>query len=52
MFFPVLFIIFAFYEFIEFMYKRENVECYFGDILEFCSGYTFTGLCLSLINSL
>lgn len=47
---PLLFIIFAFYEFIEFLYKREKTEHYCGDILEFCLGYTALGLCLSLIS--
>jgi hypothetical protein len=43
-FFPLFAIIFLVYELIEYWLKYDNIECTIGDLLEFTTGYTVTGL--------
>jgi len=46
---PAISIIFLFYELIEYCIGKDHIDRYIGDILEFCLGYTATGLCLQII---
>ncbi|MGP3667610.1 MAG: hypothetical protein ACKD6N_03540 [Candidatus Bathyarchaeota archaeon] len=49
--FPLIFVLFIFYEFIEFILKRpkEKFEFFIGDILEYSLGLTFTSIFLTLL---
>lgn len=48
-YFPFLFLIFIFYELIEFIIKKEKKKFYVGDILEFSLGVTFIHFLSKLI---
>jgi hypothetical protein len=48
-FFPLFAIIFILYELIEYWLKYDNIKCTIGDLLEFTTGYTITGLlCITI----
>lgn len=48
-FFPVLLVVFLFYEFIEFIYRHrkkhpEKLKCFLGDVTEYLLGISFISL--------
>jgi uncharacterized membrane protein HdeD (DUF308 family) len=48
-FFPLFAIIFILYELIEYWLKYDNIKYTVGDLLEFTTGYTVTGLlCINI----